>query len=217
MGIDIYISNQTLKKWFLSVIAEIDIAHEFIVHSSLEALYSTLLNIKSKRIIILDIEDQASIGYFNSISIAFNNVNVIAIGLNKPFTEILQYFSLGFKGYIDLNFSSIELFQIINKVMNGSKYISMTQQEFLLNLLTENSQALLNDASSKVNGAIKYAVKGLTEKEKRVCELLIKGMTYKEIAKTIGVTSFTINQRVKGIYKKLDVRSRGELSFRYLS
>jgi RNA polymerase sigma factor (sigma-70 family) len=217
MGIDVYISNQTLRKWFLTMISEIDISHQFVVHNCLEALYNSLLNTSSKRLIVLDIEDNASIDYHESISNAFNNVSIIAIGLNKPFKEVLKYFSLGFKGYIDLSFSSIEILQIFNKVINGSKYISVSQQEYLLNLLVENSDSLLNNKSSDVKGAIKNAVKGLTEKEKRVCELLIKGMTYKEIANAIGVTSFTINQRVKGIYKKLDVRSRGELSFRYLS
>jgi DNA-binding NarL/FixJ family response regulator len=64
---------------------------------------------------------------------------------------------------------------------------------------------------------IKYSEKALTDKEKKVCEFLLKGYTYKEIANTIGVTSFAVNQRVKGIYKKLQVRSRAELSFRYLS
>lgn len=217
MGTDVYVSNLTLKKWFLPLITEISTSNEFIIHKNLESLYSALLNTKSKRVIILDIEDQASIAYFNSIYHSFDNAYIIAIGLNKPFKEVINFISLGFKGFIDLNFTSVELIQMLNKVMNGSKYISTLQQEFLLNLLSDDSNSLLTNTSSTVNGKVKHAVKSLTEKERIVCELLIKGMTYKEIAGVIGVTSFTINQRVKGIYKKLDVRSRGELSFRYLS
>jgi DNA-binding NarL/FixJ family response regulator len=217
MGTDVYISNLILKKWFLPLISEISTSNEFIIHKNLESLYSALLNTKTKRIIILDIEDQASIEYFKSIFHSFDNAYIIAIGLNKPFKEVINFIGLGFKGFIDLNFTSIELIQMLNKVMNGSKYISTLQQEYLLNLLSDDSNYLLNNSTTTVNGKVKYAVKSLTEKEKVVCEFLIKGMTYKEIAGVIGVTSFTINQRVKGIYKKLDVRSRGELSFRYLS
>ena len=217
MGTDVYVSNMTLKKWFLPLISEISTSNEFIIHKNLESLYSALLNTKTKRIIILDIEDQASIEYFKSIYYSFDNAYIIAIGLNKPFKEVINFISLGFKGFIDLNFTSIELIQMLNKVMNGSKYISTLQQEYLLNILSDDSNYLLNNSTSTINGKVKHAVKSLTEKEKVVCELLIKGMTYKEIAGVIGVTSFTINQRVKGIYKKLDVRSRGELSFRYLS
>lgn len=214
MGIDVYISHPTIKKWFLSTIGDIEFNHEYVLHNNLETLYSSILNIKSKRLIILDIEDQVSLEYFKTISLSFDNINVVAIGLNKPIDKIIHYFSSGFKGFIDLNFSSIELYQIINKATNNSKYLSISQQEQLLNFLTEKSDSILEGSLHGSN--IKHAVKALTDKEKRVCELLIKGMTYKEIANAIGVTSFTINQRVKGIYRKLDVRSRGELSFRYL-
>lgn len=217
MGIDVYVSNFTLKKWFLPLITDIGSSADFLIHKNLESLYSTLLNTKSKRVIILDIEDQASIEYFKSISYSFDNVYLIAIGLQRPIKEVINLISLGFKGFIDLNFTSIELIQMFNKVMNGSRYISILQQEFLLNLLIEDSNTILTNSSSNINGKVKHAVKSLTDKERVVCELLLKGMTYKEIAGVIGVTSFTINQRVKGIYKKLDVKSRGELSFRYLS
>lgn len=217
MGTHVYLHNLILKKWFLPLISEISITNEFIIHKNLESLYSALLNTKSKYVIILDIEDQASIEYFKSIYHSFDNAYIIAIGLNKPFKEVIDFISLGFKGFIDLNFTSVELIQMLNKVMNGSKYISTLQQEFLLNLISDDLNSFLINSSSTINGKVKHAVKGLTEKERIVCELLIKGMTYKEIAGVIGVTSFTINQRVKGIYKKLDVRSRGELSFRYLS
>lgn len=217
MGIDVYVSNFTLKKWFLPLITDIGSSADFVIHKNLESLYSTLLNTKSKRVIILDIEDQASIEYFKSISYSFDNVYFIAIGLQRPIKEVINLISLGFKGFIDLNFTSIELIQMFNKVMNGSRYISILQQEFLLNLLIEDSNTILTNSSSNINGKVKHAVKSLTDKERVVCELLLKGMTYKEIAGVIGVTSFTINQRVKGIYKKLDVKSRGELSFRYLS
>ena len=57
-------------------------------------------------------------------------------------------------------------------------------------------------------------IEALTEKEKKVCSLLIKGLTYKEISTLLGVTVFAINQNTKSIYKKLKVRSRAELSFR---
>lgn len=217
MGIDIYLSNHTVKKWFSAVIGDIALHNEYVVHSNLETLYSSLLNIKTKRVIILDIEDQISLEYFKSISLGFNNVYFIAIGINRPISSIFKLFSLGFKGFIDLNFSSIELYQIINKVSSGSRYLSNLQQEQFLDFLVENSDTIIVTNSTKDIGPnIRNAIKALTDKESRVCEFLIKGMTYKEIANAVGVTSYTINQRVKAIYKKLDVRSRGELSYRYL-
>jgi DNA-binding NarL/FixJ family response regulator len=216
MVIEIYISNRTLKKWFLSIIREIDLNHDYVIHDNLEALYSSLILIKSKRVMIIDVEDKLSLEYFKTISLAFDNVFIIAIGLNKPIEQVIHYFSIGLKGFIDLNFTSIEFYQIINKVSNGSKYLSIAQQEELLNYLSEKPSLILNNTFSS-KSTLKNVINTLTDKEKRVCELLIKGMTYKEIASATGVTSFSINQKVKSIFKKLDVRSRSELSYRYLS
>jgi DNA-binding CsgD family transcriptional regulator len=46
---------------------------------------------------------------------------------------------------------------------------------------------------------------------------LTKGHSYKEIAEIIGLTTFSVNQKAKSIYKKIGVRSRAELSYRILS
>ena len=60
-------------------------------------------------------------------------------------------------------------------------------------------------------------INALTEKERKVSQLLTQGLSYKEIAQLMGVTTFAINQNTKRIYKKLSVRSRSELSFRLLN
>ena len=57
-------------------------------------------------------------------------------------------------------------------------------------------------------------IKPLSEKERKVSDLLAQGLSYKEIATVMGVTTFAINQNAKSIFKKLNVRSRAELSYR---
>lgn len=51
----------------------------------------------------------------------------------------------------------------------------------------------------------------MTKKEYEVLLLLKDGLTYKEIASILGITTFTVNQHTKAIYKKFNVHSRGEL------
>jgi DNA-binding NarL/FixJ family response regulator len=217
MIIDIYLSNQIVKKWFSKIIGDIILQNEYVVHKNLETLNTSLLNMKSNRLIILDIEDQISIDYFTSINHSFNNINFIAIGLNKPVELVINYLSLGFKGVIDLNYSSIEFYQIIHKASAGLKYLSILQQEQLLNILTNNSETINSiKAINRTSLNSINTIKPLSDKEKIVFEMLIKGITYKEIAGAIGISGFTVNQRAKAIYKKLNVRSRGELSYRYL-
>jgi DNA-binding NarL/FixJ family response regulator len=55
----------------------------------------------------------------------------------------------------------------------------------------------------------------LTEREKEILQLLIKGNSYKEIAGLIFISVETLNSHIKNIYRKLNVHSRGELSAKF--
>jgi DNA-binding NarL/FixJ family response regulator len=54
----------------------------------------------------------------------------------------------------------------------------------------------------------------LTERESEILALLIKGLSYKEIASNIFISIETLNSHIKNIYRKLNVHSRGELASR---
>lgn len=56
----------------------------------------------------------------------------------------------------------------------------------------------------------------LTEREREVLELVVKGLAYGEIAKVLGVSWNTASTHVRRIYRKLEVRSRGEAVFEAL-
>jgi DNA-binding NarL/FixJ family response regulator len=55
----------------------------------------------------------------------------------------------------------------------------------------------------------------LTEREQGILQLLIKGLSYKEIAGSIFISTETLNSHIKNIYRKLNVHSRSELAARY--
>jgi DNA-binding NarL/FixJ family response regulator len=57
----------------------------------------------------------------------------------------------------------------------------------------------------------------LTEREKEILQLLMKGNSYKEIAAAIFISVETLNSHIKNIYRKLNVHSRSELAARYRS
>jgi DNA-binding NarL/FixJ family response regulator len=57
---------------------------------------------------------------------------------------------------------------------------------------------------------------GLTEREEECLRLLARGASSKEIAQRMGVSASTVHFHLKGIYRKLQVRSRTEATLRYL-
>lgn len=55
----------------------------------------------------------------------------------------------------------------------------------------------------------------LTDREKEILQLLIEGMTYKQLSARIFISVETLNSHVKNIYRKLNVHSRSELAAKF--
>jgi DNA-binding NarL/FixJ family response regulator len=51
----------------------------------------------------------------------------------------------------------------------------------------------------------------LTKRELEIIELVCQGLTYKQIAAKMYITSFTVNQHLKKVYAKMKVHSKSEL------
>ena len=51
----------------------------------------------------------------------------------------------------------------------------------------------------------------LTARENDVVNELLTGLTYKEIAAVLGISASTVNDHLKNIYVKMDVRTKSEL------
>jgi DNA-binding NarL/FixJ family response regulator len=55
----------------------------------------------------------------------------------------------------------------------------------------------------------------LTRREHEILELLIQGLSYKEIAGQCFISPETMNSHIKNIYQKLNVHSRAQISARF--
>jgi DNA-binding NarL/FixJ family response regulator len=55
----------------------------------------------------------------------------------------------------------------------------------------------------------------LTKREHEILELLIEGLSYKEIADRCSISTQTLNSHIKNIYTKLGVHSRAEASAKF--
>ncbi|MEW5724339.1 MAG: helix-turn-helix transcriptional regulator [Thermodesulfobacteriota bacterium] len=68
-----------------------------------------------------------------------------------------------------------------------------------------------NYRASKLDPAWLSARHGLTKREAQVCLLTAKGLTDNEIARTLGISFYTVRAHLKNIFFKLQVTNRTEL------
>lgn len=59
-------------------------------------------------------------------------------------------------------------------------------------------------------------VDNLTDREKKVLELIVDGFLYKEIASNLSVSMDTVKKHASNIYEKMHVRTRSQAIKKYL-
>jgi DNA-binding CsgD family transcriptional regulator len=79
-------------------------------------------------------------------------------------------------------------------------------------LLQERAQAELEVAGTRVQRAARRGADALSPSERRVVGLAIEGLSNRQIAEALFVTRKAVEWHLGNAYRKLDVRSRGELA-----
>lgn len=221
MIIDIYVQSQLLEKKLLGFFKESEFFDNIYFHSSIQQMLKSMMDVRRRTLVIFDTDYEVSIDYYHKLKENFSEINILSIGKQNSLEHLILLHKIGFLSHIDFDFSSVDFIQAINKGHKGQRYFSVSQINEVLNYILTNEKVsneelgIKNDFKNN-NLNIKKVDKYLTDKERPVAEFLLKGYSYKEISECIGMSTYTVNQRVRSIYKKLEVRSRSELSYKYL-
>ncbi len=92
------------------------------------------------------------------------------------------------------------ILSLIVIIYSGRYFIAITQLENS----TQLSEELLIELGRK---------HGLTEREKEVIPLIVEGMSNKQIAVNLFISTKTVDNHIYNIYKKLEINSRFELLY----
>lgn len=123
---------------------------------------------------------------------------------------ILKAFNLGISGFIPKSAGSEVMMSALQLVMAGERYIP--SQILVGAAIGETTQTMpaaehLHQATTSSNAA---RFEKLSKRELHVLELLVGGMTNKEIARAIDLQEATIKIHVKNIYRKIGVSNRAQ-------
>lgn len=121
-------------------------------------------------------------------------------------TSVMRAVEAGADGYLLKSGSDFEMFESISTVLDGGAPISAAVAGHLL-------KRVRSEAASPVEAPTKNI---LSEREVQVLTALARGRSYKEVARDMDISPYTVGDHVKTIYRKLAVTSRGEAVYQAL-
>ncbi|WP_299063834.1 response regulator transcription factor [uncultured Polaribacter sp.] len=124
-----------------------------------------------------------------------SSIKPIIISMHNDGNYMAKCFKSGAYGYLLKNTDEKELNTAIETVYLGKKYFNTEVTEKMINFMSSNS------VSEKI----------ISKKETEVLMLISKGLTTKEIANQLFVSSRTIETHRANILKKLEVKNTAEL------
>ncbi len=220
--INVYIREKILLAWFTEISKDLENIYSFNTHNSPISLEKELNNLSADNsIVLIDIEP-ADNKIFTKKYFDQQNIKFIGIGFKKNADEIIDLLRSNIYSFICFDCTSIDVIKAIKNSEKNKIFICEETKDQVLKKYFETNNKKTLKVSTKINETVSYQIansietKPLTEKEKKISGLLVQGLSYKEIAQVMGVSTFAINQNIKIIYKKLKVNSRSALSYKLL-
>jgi DNA-binding NarL/FixJ family response regulator len=170
-----------------------------IVVDSVEALWEELDLSLAPRVILLDVSlpGQTGIQALPALKKRLPATDIILQTMHDDPTRIFQALRAGATGYVIKNATSLPQYrQAILDVLNGGAALS---------------PSVARKALQHFQPAPSQQPELLSTREQEVLQLLVDGLSEKQVAARLTLSPETVHTYVKRLYGKLQVRSRGEL------
>jgi DNA-binding NarL/FixJ family response regulator len=131
--------------------------------------------------------------------------NAMVISIFDDDKHIIAAIEAGATGYLLKDSDSRNMGDALRELHAGGSPLSPLIAKKVLNLFRDRRL-------ERTNEPLRYTVENvaLTERETEVLRQLATGLAFREIAGALEISSHTVAQHVRNIYKKLAVRSRGK-------
>lgn len=168
----------------------------------------TLLKIKELKpnVILLDLglRSQNSLHVVEIVKKDFPDAKIIVMDLAPVQADILQYVKAGANGFILKDASLNEFLITIRTVAEGSTVLPPLLVDSLFSQIVDHA---VREGKTKLKEAVR-----MTAREREVIVLLGEGLTNKEIAQKIHVSTYTVKSHIHNIMEKLALHTRLEIA-----
>ncbi|MCX7563998.1 response regulator transcription factor [Xanthomonadaceae bacterium XH05] len=140
---------------------------------------------------------------------AHPQVEILVISVLCDEANVVAAIAAGASGYIVKDALPEDIGNTVRQVLDGESPLSAGIARYLL-------RRLQPAATAGAEPATRPAL-DLTGRETDILWGIAKGMSYNEIADSLGISRKTLPNYIKSIYRKLEVNSRGEAVFEAVS
>lgn len=180
-----------------------DICVDFAV-DSLSDLFSFNRSAPDVTIIGISSRQDSTIDGVSKVKAMFPDTKVVVLTDFDKEEAIIRSVQMGAVGYLLRKNPPTNILDAVRRVDRGEAALSGVVARTILDYLQLPVQRLQDLEANRI-----------TKREGEVLDLLMAGLSYKAIAARCFVSVDTINSHVRKLYKKLNVRSRAEITARF--
>ena len=150
-------------------------------------------------IIFMDINMPKSNGLeaVKAIKQEMPHVNIIMLTVSDRDHDLFLAIRNGANGYLLKNLEPDKLFEMLEGIRNGEPPITGSVAARILNEFRQPSQSPLREARNELTG-----------REIQVLELIVQGLTNREIATNLSIAEDTVKIHLRNILEKLHLQNR---------
>ena len=197
--------NRLLRDGILSILKPYK---DIVIVASSGDSKKTILKIHQLKpnIVLLDLglRSQNSLRVVEIVKQEFPEAKIIIMDLAPVQSDILQYVKAGANGFILKDASLNDLLITIRTVYKGATVVPPLLVDSLFSQIVDHA---IGNGKSKLKEAVR-----MTKREREVIGLLANGLSNKEIAQKMHISTFTVKSHIHNIMEKLALHTRLEIA-----
>ena len=159
----------------------------------------------------IDLSDMDGLASVASLRIGYPDLRLAVISGSRQRDQILRALSVGAHGFLPRTTSADEMVQALGSIANGQIYVPPTLSDVLDDSFPHTVAYLTATLHKAANPAKRRDVV-LTSRQQEVMQLISRGKSNKEIARTLGLAEGTVKAHVNALFHALSVHNRASVA-----
>ena len=160
----------------------------------------------SPRVVLLDLglRNENGLGVVMTLTKELPQIKVIGMGLIPTQQDVIEFVQAGAAGFILKDASVDDMLATIRAVAQGT---SILPPVLTGSLFTHVVEAAIRKGKVRLTEAVR-----MTKREREIIALIAEGMSNKEIAQRLNLSTYTIKSHIHNILEKMALHSRLEIA-----